>query len=64
MKVPVPQQPPFLQIPVPRLEKPIGAGDVIANVTRAIGIKPCTPCEQRRRALNQLLQFEPKGSQR
>lgn len=32
-----------------------GAGDVIAGVTHRMGIKPCTPCEQRRRMLNGVL---------
>lgn len=32
-----------------------GAGDLIAKATGALGIKPCSPCEARRRALNGLL---------
>lgn len=31
----------------------IGLGDVIARMTQAIGVKPCTPCKQRQEALNQ-----------
>lgn len=31
-----------------------GMGDAIAAATKAVGITPCTPCEARRRALNQL----------
>lgn len=30
----------------------IGLGDAIAKVTKAVGIKPCAPCEERRRKLN------------
>lgn len=30
-----------------------GMGDLIARATKAVGISPCTPCEARRRALNQ-----------
>lgn len=30
----------------------MGMGDAVARVTGALGIKPCTPCEARRRALN------------
>jgi hypothetical protein len=30
----------------------LGAGDLIAKFTGALGIKPCTPCEARKRALN------------
>ena len=29
-----------------------GAGDVVAGVTRALGVKPCTPCEARQQAMN------------
>lgn len=32
-----------------------GAGDLVAKATSALGIKPCTPCEARRRQLNGLL---------
>ena len=32
-----------------------GAGDMVAGLTGALGIKPCTPCEQRRMALNSWL---------
>lgn len=31
-----------------------GAGDLVAKATGALGIKPCSPCEARRRALNGL----------
>ena len=48
------------RIPVPGLKTEIGAGDVIAKVTTAIGIKPCTPCQKRREQLNQALKFIPK----
>ena len=30
----------------------MGMGDVIARGTKALGIKPCSPCEERRRRLN------------
>jgi len=29
-----------------------GAGDMIARATGALGIKPCSPCEARKRKLN------------
>jgi hypothetical protein len=32
-----------------------GLGDVVARATKAVGIAPCTPCEQRRRMLNGML---------
>lgn len=30
----------------------IGAGDMIARATGALGIKPCKPCEKRKQMLN------------
>lgn len=30
----------------------LGAGDLIAKMTGALGIKPCTPCKARQQALN------------
>lgn len=32
----------------------LGLGDVIAGVTKAIGIEPCQGCEERRQKLNRL----------
>ena len=32
-----------------------GAGDLVARATKALGIAPCTPCERRRQALNQMM---------
>jgi len=32
-----------------------GLGDVVANVTHAVGIRPCGGCQKRREALNQIL---------
>ena len=29
-----------------------GLGDTIAKVTKAVGVKPCGPCERRRQWLN------------
>ncbi len=50
------------RIGVPFLKQEIGAGDVIAGVTEALGITPCTPCEERRKKLNQKLSFTPWGT--
>lgn len=38
-----------------------GLGDVVARVTKAVGIKPCGPCQKRREALNRLVPFERKA---
>jgi hypothetical protein len=34
-----------------------GLGDVVAAATKAIGIRPCGGCQQRREALNKLVPF-------
>lgn len=34
-----------------------GLGDVVAAATKAIGIKPCGGCQQRREALNRIVPF-------
>lgn len=34
-----------------------GLGDVVAAATKAIGIKPCGGCQQRREALNKMVPF-------
>lgn len=48
-----------VQIPVPGIRQPIGAGQAIQAATSAVGIKPCTPCQQRARVLDRLLAFRP-----
>jgi hypothetical protein len=52
--------PPAFQVPVPGLQRNVGAGDLIQRLTQAMGIKPCAPCEQRREQLNRLLAFQPR----
>ena len=47
-------------IPVPFLRRQIGGGDVVAGMTNALGIQPCTPCEARRRKMNALFQLVPR----
>lgn len=37
-----------------------GLGDVVAAATKAVGIKPCGSCQERREALNKLLPFSDK----
>lgn len=57
---PQPQQAQPRQVRVPFIRQPIGGGDVIARMTKAVGIKPCPPCERRRQWLNRLLRFVPR----
>lgn len=35
-----------------------GLGDVVASVTKAVGIKPCAGCKKRQQALNRLVPFK------
>jgi hypothetical protein len=34
-----------------------GLGDVVAKVTKAVGIKPCGGCKERQKKLNELVPF-------
>lgn len=36
---------------------PRGLGDVVANLTKAVGVKPCGGCQKRQEALNRLVPF-------
>lgn len=56
----MPEQEP-MSIPVPFIQQPIGAGDVIANLARLAGIQPSQDCgcKQRQEALNQRFNFSP-----
>lgn len=35
-----------------------GVGDVVAKITKAVGIKPCGGCAKRRAAMNQAVPFK------
>lgn len=48
-----------VSVPLP-IPIQIGAGDVIAKVTKALGLKECEGCAKRRAALNRALSFGPK----
>lgn len=37
-----------------------GLGDLVAKMTKAVGIKPCEPCQRRQEALNSLIPFGNK----
>lgn len=56
----------YVEVPdrvrVPFLKQEIGAGDVIAGITQALGVPSCTPCEERRKKLNQKLTLTPWGT--
>ena len=37
-----------------------GLGDVVATVTTALGVKPCPPCKERQKTLNDAVPFGTK----
>lgn len=39
------------------VQKVRGLGDVVAALTKAVGIKPCRGCKQRQSWLNKLIKF-------
>lgn len=49
-----------LRLRVPGIDESIGAGDVVRAVTKTLGVKHCSKCEERRQALNRLLEFKAK----
>jgi hypothetical protein len=38
-------------------DEPVGLGDAIKRATTAIGLKPCSGCQERAARLNQRVQF-------
>jgi hypothetical protein len=46
-----------IRLPGFLVDQPVGLGDVVKRATSAIGIKPCGPCSERARRLNQWLIF-------
>lgn len=57
---PVPQPEPA-EAPQEVVDGPVrGLGDVVARMTKAVGIKPCGPCQKRREALNRMVPFNRK----
>ncbi|HEY5958959.1 MAG TPA: hypothetical protein VIV60_20510 [Polyangiaceae bacterium] len=48
-----------LAVPIPRLKKSIGLGDVVKRATTAIGVRPCGGCGRRAESLNRTIVFRP-----
>jgi hypothetical protein len=40
--------------------EPAGLGDAVKKVTTAVGVKPCSACQERAARLNQWVQFVPR----
>ena len=49
------------QIPFPGLSRPVGAGSILANLFRRVGVEPCGGCEERKEALDRRVEFIPPG---
>ena len=48
--------------PDPNRKEPLrGVWDVIAAMTKAVGIQPCGGCKQRQEALNKVFPFTPSS---
>lgn len=56
----VPSQPHRMRLPGFIVDEEIGLGDVIKRTTYAMGIKPCSGCDQRAAALNSWMVFTPR----
>lgn len=50
-------QPHIVRLPGFLVEEEIGLGDAIKRVTNAMGIQPCSGCEQRAASLNRWMKF-------
>ena len=46
-----------ISVPIPRLKRDVGLGDVVKRATAAVGIRPCGGCSKRAAALNRALTF-------
>ena len=46
-----------ISVPIPRLKRDIGLGDVVKKVTAAAGMRPCSGCGRRAAALNRAVTF-------
>lgn len=49
-----------MKIELPFLKEAVGAGDLVKAATSALGVKPCSPCEERARRMNAALSFAPR----
>jgi hypothetical protein len=56
-KKPQDSYPHRVRLPRFLIEEDIGLGDLVKKTTYAMGIKPCSGCESRARALNRWMTF-------
>jgi len=50
----------LVDINVPFIKTPLGAGDLVKKLTSAAGIKPCGGCQKRAEALNRTVTITPR----
>ena len=50
-----------ISIPISRLKRDVGLGDIVKKVTAAVGIRPCGGCSRRAAALNRAVTFRGAG---
>jgi hypothetical protein len=48
-----------LRLPRFLIEEPVGLGQVVKHVTKAVGVRPCDPCERRAEVLDGWIRLEP-----
>ena len=47
------------QVRVPFVTRQMGLGDLVAQATKAIGVRPCGGCQKRQEKLNRAVQLNP-----
>lgn len=58
--MPVSKKPPTpLRIPVPGLRHGIGLGSLVGQLTRRVGVTPCSGCQKRASVLNRHVALTP-----
>jgi hypothetical protein len=50
----------LVRLPLFIAAEPVGLGDAVKKVTTAVGVKPCSACQERAARLNRWLQFVPR----
>ena len=49
-----------VRLPSFLVPEPVGLGQVVKRVTKSMGVKPCTPCEQRAQRMDRWMRIEPR----
>lgn len=49
-----------MDIRIPLLKRPVGAGDLVKAATAKAGVKPCGGCQKRAAGMNRALRFVPR----